>query len=125
VLVGVKRDRAPMIVQISLQRTDVGVRVLAGHEAQLHELVCGVIDEGQQRTGLATLLEPAMIAPIDLDELTVALASKSGVVKGSDGRNALTTWAFYGNEPRDPRGHSEGTTSVPWRDSLSRAWSAS
>jgi hypothetical protein len=70
-----------MIVQIPLQRTEVGVRVLAGHEAQLHELACGVIDEDRQRTGIATLLEPAMIAPIDLDDLTVALASKSGLVK--------------------------------------------
>ena len=67
-----------MVVQIPLLRTEVGIRALAGHEAQLHELACGIIDEDRQRTGLATLLEPAMIAPIDLDELTVALASKSG-----------------------------------------------
>jgi len=70
-----------MIVQIALQRTEIGVRALAGHEAQLHQLTCSVIDEDQQCTGLAALLEPAMVAAIDLDELTVVLAPKSGLVK--------------------------------------------
>ena len=51
-----------MRCQISVERFEVGVRALARHEAQLHQLAGRIVDEDQQRARLATLLEPAMIA---------------------------------------------------------------
>ena len=57
--------------QVSVQRFEVGVRALAWHEAELHQLAGRIVDKDQQRARLATLLEPAMIA----------LAPESGLVK--------------------------------------------
>jgi hypothetical protein len=54
-----------------------------GNEAQLHQLACGVVDEDQQRAGLAALLEPAMIAAVDLDQIAVALTPQSRLMEGS------------------------------------------
>ncbi len=71
-----------MVVKIPVERLEVGVRALARHEAQLHQLAGGVVDEDQQRAGLAALLEPAMVAAVDLDQLTVALAPKPRLVEG-------------------------------------------
>jgi len=46
---------------------DSGVR-----EAELHEAAGGVVDADQQRAARATVLEPGVLAAIDLDELTEA-----------------------------------------------------
>ena len=55
-----------MGLEIALQRFEVGRRTLAWYEAELHQLACGVVDEDQQRAGLAALLEPAVLAAVDL-----------------------------------------------------------
>ena len=67
--------------EITVKRFEVGVRALAGHGPQLHELAGGVVDEHQQGAGLAALLKPAMVAPIDLDQLAVTLAPQSRLVE--------------------------------------------
>jgi hypothetical protein len=36
------------------------------HEAQLHELARGIIDEHQQGAGLGAILETAVLAAVDL-----------------------------------------------------------
>jgi len=77
VLVGVESGRAAMRHKITVQRFEVGSCALAGNESQLHQLARGVIDEDQQRA-VAALLEPAMIASINLDEFAVALATVAG-----------------------------------------------
>jgi hypothetical protein len=53
--------------QIPLQCFEVGGCTLGGNEAQLHEPAGCVIDEDQQRAGLAAVLEPTMLAAVDLD----------------------------------------------------------
>ena len=80
-LVGVERNRAAVSVEIAAQGLEVRRRALAGHEAQLHEPARRVIDEDQQRAGLAAVLEPAVLTAIDLDQLAVALASKPGLME--------------------------------------------
>jgi hypothetical protein len=64
-------------------RFEIGCCTLAGNEAQLHQLARGVVDEDQQRAGLAALLERAMIAAVDLDQFAVALTPQSRLVEGS------------------------------------------
>jgi hypothetical protein len=70
-----------MIVHVALERSKVRVRALAGNEAQLHQLARGVIDEDQQRTGLASLLKPAVITSVDLDQLAIALTPEAWLVE--------------------------------------------
>ena len=47
----------------------------AGHEAQLHQLARGIVDEYQQGARLTAVLEPSVIAAVDLHQLAVRLAS--------------------------------------------------
>ena len=70
-----------MRLEVALQGFEVGGRALAGHEAQLHELAGGIVDEDQQSAGLTTVFEPAVLAAVDLDQLTVALASETRLVE--------------------------------------------
>ena len=87
--------------EIPVQGFEVGVRALARHEAQLHQLAGRIVDEDQQRARLATLLEPAVVAAVDLDQLTVALAPQPGLVEGSSLR-ARQPQAF-GHHPSPQR----------------------
>ena len=82
VLVGVEGSRAAMRCEIPVQRFEVGVRALARHEAELHQLAGRIVDEHEQRARLATLLEPAVVAAVDLDQFTEALAPKARLVEG-------------------------------------------
>jgi hypothetical protein len=41
----------------------------------VHQLAGCVVDEDQQRAGLAALLEPSVITAVDLDQLAARLAS--------------------------------------------------
>ncbi len=82
VLVGVERDRASVGVEIAAQRGEVRVCALAGNEAQLHQPACSVVDEHQQRAGLAAALEPAVIAAVDLNQFAIALPSQARLMEG-------------------------------------------
>jgi hypothetical protein len=57
------------------------VRAFAGHEGHLHHLDGCVIDENQQRAGLASLLESAVATYINLYKLTTPLATETLLVK--------------------------------------------
>ncbi len=70
-----------MGLKLTVQRLEVRVGALAGYEAQLHQLARRIVDEHQKRACCAALLEPAVIAVVDLDQLTVALAPKPGLVQ--------------------------------------------
>src|ERR1700736_955387 len=72
-----------MIVHVFLERSEVGVGALAWHEAKLHQLAGRVVDEHEECAGLAAVLEPAVIAAVDLDKLSVALAAQTGLVEAS------------------------------------------
>jgi hypothetical protein len=73
--VRVEGYRAAVGRQITLQHFEVGVGAFAGHEPQLHQSACSVIDEDQQRAGCATVFEPAMFAAVDLNQLAIALTA--------------------------------------------------
>ncbi len=79
VLVRVKGYGAAVGFKITLQCFEVGVRALAGHEAQLHQSARRVIDQDQQRAGCAAVLEPTMLAAVDLDQLASQVGLHWGV----------------------------------------------
>ena len=54
-----------------------------GHEAQLHEPAGSIVDEDEQRAGLGAVLEPAMLAAVDLDQLAQGLAAQPGLMEAS------------------------------------------
>jgi hypothetical protein len=72
-----------MCLKVALQRFEVRVRAFAPYETQLHEPTRCVVDEDQQCAWLTTLLEPAVVAAIDLNQFAVALASQSRLMKAS------------------------------------------
>jgi hypothetical protein len=70
-----------MRLEIALQRLEIAEGTLRRHEPQLHQPARRVIDENQQRAGIRPILEPAMLRPIDLDELAQALPPQSQLMK--------------------------------------------
>jgi len=50
-------------------------------EPQLHQPTRGVVDEHQQRAGRPPILEPAMLAAVDLDEFAKAFAPQPRLMK--------------------------------------------
>ena len=46
-----------------------------GHEAQLHQPAGRIVDEDEQRARVRPILEPAMLAAVDLDELAQGFAA--------------------------------------------------
>jgi hypothetical protein len=65
-LVGIKRHWRPVILQIKLERLEVAEGAFRAHEAQLHQLARRIVDEHQQRTRIAAILEPAMLGAIGI-----------------------------------------------------------
>ena len=51
------------------------------HEPQLHEPSGGVVDVHEQRAVRSSVLEPVVLAAVDLDQLAQALAAKAGLVR--------------------------------------------
>ena len=76
VLVGVEGDRAAMGLEIALQGLEIGKGTLRRHEAQLHQPAARIVDEDQQRARVRPILEPAMLAAVDLHELAQGLAAQ-------------------------------------------------
>ena len=52
------------------------------NELQLHQLARGVVHEHQQGAGLGTILKPALLRAVDLDQFAMGLASKPRLVEG-------------------------------------------
>ena len=82
VLAGIECHRTAMGGQIALQRLEVALGALAQHEPQLHQPADGIVDEHQQRAGFAPVLEPAVLAAVDLDQLAQRVPPGAGLVEG-------------------------------------------
>ena len=76
-LLGVESGGVAACCELSVERSEVGVRALGRYEAQLHQLAHCVVDQHQERTRIAALLEPSVVAAIDLDQRAIALAPQS------------------------------------------------
>ena len=74
-LVGIERNRLAMVPQIALQSLEIGKGALGWDKAQLHQSAGGVIHEHQKRAGRRTILEPAMVRTVDLDQLADMLTT--------------------------------------------------
>jgi hypothetical protein len=64
-----------MLLQIDLQCLKIRKRALGGDKPDLHQPAGRVIDEHQKRAGWRTVLKPAMLRTIDLDQLTDLLTT--------------------------------------------------
>jgi hypothetical protein len=62
---------------------EVGRRALARHEAKLHQLTRGIVDEDQQGARCAPILEPAVLTAVDLDQLAVGFTPQARLMKAS------------------------------------------
>lgn len=72
-----------MTLEVAMQRFEVGRRALTWNETQLHQPARRVVDEDQQRTGRGTVFEPAMLATVDLHQLSVTLTAEPGLMECS------------------------------------------
>src|SRR5918998_1721261 len=87
-LVGVKGDRFAMRLQIAPEHLKVRKSAFRWHKAQRHQAAGGIVHEHQKRAGWAAILEPAVLAAIDLDQLAQMLTTIARLVKAF----ALGTW---------------------------------
>src|SRR5438128_7615098 len=67
--VAVERHGLAVTLEVAPGRVEVIERGLGVREAELHEAAGGVVDVDQQRAARATILEPGVLAAIELDEL--------------------------------------------------------
>src|SRR5437870_12388309 len=70
--VAVERHGLAGTLEVAPGRVEVIERGLGVREAELHEAAGGVVDVDQQRAARATILEPGVLAAIELDELAEA-----------------------------------------------------
>ena len=81
VLVAVEGDRAAMGLEIALQGLEVGEGALRRHEAQLHQPAGRIVDEDEQGARVGAILEPAVLAAVDLHQLAQGLAAQPRLVE--------------------------------------------
>ena len=90
VLVGVERDRTAVHFQVGAQCCEIGSCALARDEVELHQPPRGVVrvrtracdvDEHQQRARITAVLEPAVLAAVDLHQFAELLAAQPRLVK--------------------------------------------
>src|SRR5437016_2094122 len=67
--VAIERHGLAVALEVVPGRVEVIERGLGVREAELHEAAGGVVDVDQQGAARATVLEPGVLAAIDLDEL--------------------------------------------------------
>src|SRR5947199_6553912 len=67
--VAVERHGLAVTLEVAPGREEVIERGLGVREAELHEAAGGVVDVDQQRAARAAILEPGVLAAIELDEL--------------------------------------------------------
>src|SRR4249919_2484625 len=72
-LVGVKRDRLAITIQIGPRRLEIIKRRLRLHKLQMHQPARRVVDVDQQRALRYAPLEPPMLRSVDLDQLANAI----------------------------------------------------
>jgi len=61
-------------LNVATGRLEVRKGRFGRHEVQLHQLTGGVVDVDQQRAGWRAVLEPAVVAAVDLDQLAITRA---------------------------------------------------
>ena len=84
VLVAVEGHRLAVALKIRAGRGEVVERGLALQEAQLHQPTGRVVDVDQERAAPTAVLEPGVLAPIDLYQLAEALAPVARLMRRPD-----------------------------------------
>jgi hypothetical protein len=97
VLVGVEGHRPAVRLDVAPRRLQVGEGRFALDETEVHELAGRVVDEDEQRAARPAVLEPGVLAAVDLDQLAQAVPAVPGLV---DVRAAVLA-----RDPEAGRGH--------------------
>ena len=79
-LVAVQRHRLAVLLEVGAHRREVGERRLRLAEQQLHQGAGCVVDEHQQGAATGALLEPLVVAAVDLDELAATRPTAPGLL---------------------------------------------
>jgi hypothetical protein len=83
VLVRIKGDWTPKSDDVGVYRTEEAVRALAQYKSKLNQSTGRVVDEDKQRTGSCPVLEPPMVAAINLDQLFECLTAQSWLMEAA------------------------------------------
>ena len=70
-----------MLQQITFQCLEIAERALRRYEPQFHQRTRRVVNEDEQGAGIAPILEPSVVRPVDLDQLTEAFSAQSGLME--------------------------------------------
>src|SRR5271169_4006994 len=82
-LVAVKRHRLAPDLQIGTSRVKIGESRLALDKLQMHQPADRVVDEHQQGALRPAVLEPPMLAAVDLHQFAIALAPRPRLMNSS------------------------------------------
>lgn len=67
--------------QIQIQRLEVAERALRRHKPQLHQSAGRIVDKDEQGASGTTILKPAVIRAVKLDQLAQTFSAKTQLVK--------------------------------------------
>ena len=79
-LVAVQRHRLAVLLEVRAHRREVGEGRLRLAEQQPHQGAGGIVHEHQQGAARSTLLEPLVVAAVDLDELAATRPTAPGLL---------------------------------------------
>ena len=79
-LVRIESDRLAVTLQICARREKIIERRFRLDKSQVHQSTCRVVDKDESGALRATILEPPVLGPVDLNELADAIAAMSGLV---------------------------------------------
>src|SRR5438034_1204780 len=120
--VAVERHGLAVTLEVAPGRVEVIERGLGVREAELHEAAGGVVDVDQQRAARATILEPGVLAAIELDQPRRAPARQPPL---GDPRQDLQAIQFLHAQPEGsshPGTVPEKRTSLLWRNRTFALW---
>jgi len=70
-----------VVVQVPRRTATYESVLWLGRNQQMYELAGGIIHKHQQSTGLGTVLESAVLATVDLDQLAIQLAPETRLIQ--------------------------------------------
>lgn len=82
VFVRIERYWPTMRSQIQIERFKVAERAFRLNKPQLNQRTGRIIDEDEQSARIASILAPAVIRAVNLDQFTKAFRAQSGLIEG-------------------------------------------
>jgi hypothetical protein len=83
VLVRIEGHWTPKSNNVGVYRAEVAIRALALYKSKLHQSTGRVVNEDKQGAGITPVLEPTMIAAVNLDQLSECLTAQSRLMEAA------------------------------------------